>query len=69
VFAEAPLAGETVAEPHDRAALAVAITRVLRQQWDARSAAARRIAEAHPWERHLDELEAFLGDVARGAGR
>jgi UDP-glucose:(heptosyl)LPS alpha-1,3-glucosyltransferase len=66
LFADAPLAAERVADPSDAAALGDAIARVVREDWPARSAAARAVAERHPWRRHLDELEAFFAEVARG---
>jgi UDP-glucose:(heptosyl)LPS alpha-1,3-glucosyltransferase len=59
-----PLADLVVTDPTDAAALAAALERALRDDWPARSAAARRLAEAHPWARHLDDLERFLEDVA-----
>jgi len=60
------LAELVVADPGDPVALRAALTRALRQDWSARSAAARRLAERHPWARHVDELEVFLAEVARG---
>jgi UDP-glucose:(heptosyl)LPS alpha-1,3-glucosyltransferase len=66
LFADAPLAAVQVADPTDRPALGDALARVLCDDWPARSAAARAVAERHPWRRHLDELETFFAEVARG---
>jgi UDP-glucose:(heptosyl)LPS alpha-1,3-glucosyltransferase len=55
-----------VDDPGDARALAGAIERALGTGWDARSGAARALAERHPWSRHLDELDRFLGEVAHG---
>ena len=64
---EGSLGDLVVADPTDGAALAAAVERALGEDWSGRSAAARRLAERHPWSRHLDELEQFLRDVARDA--
>jgi UDP-glucose:(heptosyl)LPS alpha-1,3-glucosyltransferase len=61
------LADLIVSDPGDVVALGATIERALGDDWPGRSAAARRLAERHPWSRHLDELERFLEDVARGA--
>jgi UDP-glucose:(heptosyl)LPS alpha-1,3-glucosyltransferase len=61
---DGPLRDLVVADPTDTRALGAAIARALAPGWEARSAAARELAEDHPWGRHLDELEAFLGEVA-----
>jgi UDP-glucose:(heptosyl)LPS alpha-1,3-glucosyltransferase len=60
------LAELVVADPSDAVALRAAIARALGPGWEARSADARRLAERHPWRRHLDELEGFLHEVAHG---
>jgi UDP-glucose:(heptosyl)LPS alpha-1,3-glucosyltransferase len=54
-----------VDDPEDTRALRDAIVRALGPDWARRSAAARSRAEEFPWNRHLDELERFLGEVAR----
>jgi UDP-glucose:(heptosyl)LPS alpha-1,3-glucosyltransferase len=61
------LAELVVADPTDVRGLRDAITRAVSEEWPARSAAARALAERHPWARHLDELETFFGEVARHA--
>ena len=60
------LATLLVDDPADLGALGAAIARALGGDWAGRSAAARRLAEAHPWTRHLDEVERFFAEVARG---
>jgi hypothetical protein len=81
LFADAPLAGERVADPSDAAALGGAIARVVREDWPARSAAARAVAERHPWWRHREpetffarspvaaDVDFRLADVRRPEGR
>ncbi len=59
------LAELVVADPANGSALRDAITRAVSDGWAARSAAARQMAERHPWERHLNDLEAFLDEVTR----
>jgi UDP-glucose:(heptosyl)LPS alpha-1,3-glucosyltransferase len=66
LFEDAPRAAVQVSDPSDRAALGAAIARAIGDDWPARSAAARAVAERHPWRRHLDELETFFAEVARG---
>jgi UDP-glucose:(heptosyl)LPS alpha-1,3-glucosyltransferase len=61
---EGALAELVVEDADDPAALGAAIARALRDGWPERSGAARRLAERHPWSRHLDELEAFLQETA-----
>ncbi len=60
-----PLAELVVADPSDAGTLGAAVARGITDGWSVRSAAARALAERHPWTRHLDELEAFLDEVAR----
>jgi UDP-glucose:(heptosyl)LPS alpha-1,3-glucosyltransferase len=59
-------AAVVIDDPRDARSLGAAIERALSPDWPARSAAARALAERHPWSRHLDEVEAFLAEVARG---
>jgi UDP-glucose:(heptosyl)LPS alpha-1,3-glucosyltransferase len=58
------LASLVVDDPSRPGALRDAIARALGPGWEARSAAARRLAERHPWSRHLDEVERLLNEVA-----
>jgi UDP-glucose:(heptosyl)LPS alpha-1,3-glucosyltransferase len=60
------LADLVVADPAHGSALRDAVGRAVSDGWPELSAAARHMAERHPWDRHLDELEAFLGEAARG---
>jgi UDP-glucose:(heptosyl)LPS alpha-1,3-glucosyltransferase len=60
------LASLVVDDPSRPQALRAAIVRALDPEWAARSAAARRLAERHPWSRHLDDLERLLREVADG---
>jgi UDP-glucose:(heptosyl)LPS alpha-1,3-glucosyltransferase len=62
---DGPLADLVVDDPRDTAALGATIACAL-TDWPARSRAARALAERHPWDRHIDEVEAFFGEVARG---
>jgi UDP-glucose:(heptosyl)LPS alpha-1,3-glucosyltransferase len=64
---EGPLTELVVADPAHGSALRDALTRAVSDGWSTRSAAARCMAERHPWERHLNDLEAFLEEVAREA--
>lgn len=64
---DGPLADLVMPSPVDSAGLRTTITRALADGWTARHHAARRLAERHPWGRHLDELEAFLREVADAA--
>jgi UDP-glucose:(heptosyl)LPS alpha-1,3-glucosyltransferase len=56
-----------VENPEDLDALAAAIARTLGPERATLGAAARRLAEALPWEAHLDRVETLLEEVA-GAG-
>jgi UDP-glucose:(heptosyl)LPS alpha-1,3-glucosyltransferase len=58
------LASLVVADAGDAGALGDAIARALGPGRDERSAAARRLAERHPWSHHLDEVERLLREVA-----
>ncbi|MGH7893196.1 MAG: glycosyltransferase family 4 protein, partial [Candidatus Binatia bacterium] len=59
------LPGDLVVEdPEDVDALRAALVRALGDAWPQRSVAARTLAEALPWDRHLDQLERMLGEVA-----
>jgi UDP-glucose:(heptosyl)LPS alpha-1,3-glucosyltransferase len=60
------LASLVVDDPSRPAALRDAIARALGPGWEARSAEARRLAERHPWSRHLDDVERLLREVADG---
>ena len=63
---DGPLAELLLDEPDDLDGLARAIAVALQPGRDAWRESARRIAERHPWDRHLDALEAELSEVARG---
>ena len=63
----APLDALVVEDPEDLGALCAALTRALGPDAPALRAAARACAEAHPWDEHLDRIEALFGEVARGA--
>jgi UDP-glucose:(heptosyl)LPS alpha-1,3-glucosyltransferase len=60
------LAALVVDDPTDHAALGAALARALGPDGVALGRAARTRAEALPWERHLDQVEALFGEVARG---
>ena len=60
------LASLVVDDPEDLGALARALAVALGPDGEALRRAARARAEAFPWDRHLERLEAFLGEVARG---
>jgi glycosyltransferase involved in cell wall biosynthesis len=62
---DGPLA-TLVVDPEDTAALAAALARALGPEGPALGRAARARAEAFPWETHLDRVETFLSEVARG---
>ena len=62
-----PLTALLVDDPEDLDALGDAIRRALGPEHGRFAGAARALAEAHPWERHLDELEALLHEVAGAA--
>jgi UDP-glucose:(heptosyl)LPS alpha-1,3-glucosyltransferase len=64
---EGTLGELVVTDPTDTPSLRATIARALTEGWTARSHAARRLAERHPWARHLDELEALLREVADAA--
>lgn len=61
------LAELVVPDPRDADALGAAIGRALDPHRAERSAAARALAERHPWSRHLDEVESLFAEVARRA--
>jgi UDP-glucose:(heptosyl)LPS alpha-1,3-glucosyltransferase len=63
----APLDALVVDDAEDVGALGAALARALGPEAPALRAAARACAEAHPWDEHLDRVEALLGEVARGA--
>jgi UDP-glucose:(heptosyl)LPS alpha-1,3-glucosyltransferase len=62
----APLDALVVNDAEDRGALGAALARALGPDAPTLRAAARTCAEAHPWDEHLDRVEALLGEVARG---
>jgi len=62
----APLDALVVEDATDLAALGAALARALGPEAPALRAAARACAETHPWDEHLDRIEALLGEVARG---
>ena len=62
----APLDALVVGDAEDRGALGGALARALGPDAPTLRAAARTCAEAHPWDEHLDRVEALLGEVARG---
>jgi UDP-glucose:(heptosyl)LPS alpha-1,3-glucosyltransferase len=64
---DGPLAELVIAGAVDPPTLRQTITRALSDGWTARHHAARRLAERHPWSRHLDDLEALLREVADAA--
>lgn len=62
-----PLSSLVVDDPEDLTALAAALARAIGPAGPTFAAAARRCAEAMPWETHLDRVEAFFGEVAGGS--
>jgi len=60
------LAELVIADPTDAAALGGAIARALGPAHDELARHSRARAEALPWGSHLDQVEAFLGEVANG---
>jgi UDP-glucose:(heptosyl)LPS alpha-1,3-glucosyltransferase len=62
---DGPLAELVVDDPEDQRALAGALARALGPRGEALGRAARARAEALPWAAHVDQVEAFLGEVAR----
>lgn len=60
------LATLVVEDPEDLDALGAALDRALGPERAALGATARRLAEALPWDLHLDRLEALLEETARG---
>jgi UDP-glucose:(heptosyl)LPS alpha-1,3-glucosyltransferase len=63
---DGPLGALVVEDPEDLDALAAAIERALGPDRATLGAAARRLAEALPWEAHLDRIETLLEEVAGG---
>jgi len=63
---DGPLGALVVEDPEDLDALAAAIERTLGPDRATLGAAARRLAEALPWEAHLDRIETLLEEVAGG---
>jgi UDP-glucose:(heptosyl)LPS alpha-1,3-glucosyltransferase len=59
------LAALVVDDPEDLGALAAALTHALGPEGPALAGAARLRAESLPWAAHVDQVEAFLGEVAR----
>jgi UDP-glucose:(heptosyl)LPS alpha-1,3-glucosyltransferase len=59
-----PLADLVVADPEDRGALAAAVERALGPAGPALAQAARRLAEALPWDAHVARVEAELERAA-----
>jgi len=64
---DGPLADLVIDDPEDIDALAAALGRALGPNAPALARAARTRAEEFPWTRHLDQLEAFLAEVAGGS--
>jgi UDP-glucose:(heptosyl)LPS alpha-1,3-glucosyltransferase len=62
---DGPLGTLVVDDPEDLNALAAALERALGPERAALGAAARRLAEALPWDLHLDRLEALFEETAR----
>ena len=62
---DGPLAALVVEDPEDIDALAAALERALGPERAGLGAAARRLAEALPWDLHVDRLEALLEETAR----
>jgi len=63
---EPPLDALVIDDPADGAALGAALERALGVEGPALGRAARRCAEALPWERHLERLERVLAEAAGG---
>ena len=61
-----PLRELVVDDPEHLDAVGAALERALGPDHSALGAAARRLAEALPWDLHLDRLEALLEETARG---
>jgi len=53
-------------DPEDVMALRPALEEAVGPRHAAFAAAARRLAEEHPWSRHVDDVEALLREVADG---
>jgi UDP-glucose:(heptosyl)LPS alpha-1,3-glucosyltransferase len=62
---DGPLGALVVDDPEDLDAVAAALERALGSERAALGAAARRRAEALPWDLHLDRLEVLLEETAR----
>jgi UDP-glucose:(heptosyl)LPS alpha-1,3-glucosyltransferase len=62
---DGPLDALVVDDPEELDALAAALDRALGAERATLGAAARRLAEALPWEAHLDRVETLLEEVAR----
>jgi UDP-glucose:(heptosyl)LPS alpha-1,3-glucosyltransferase len=62
-----PLDVLVVPDPEDLGALAAALARALGPEGPALRAAARACAARHPWDAHLDRVEALLREVADAA--
>jgi UDP-glucose:(heptosyl)LPS alpha-1,3-glucosyltransferase len=60
------LASLVIDDPEDLAALAAALERALGPEHDALATAARRRAEALPWDAHVARVESLLAEVAGG---
>jgi UDP-glucose:(heptosyl)LPS alpha-1,3-glucosyltransferase len=63
---DGPLRDLVVDDPECLEAVGAAIERALGPDHSTLGAAARRLAEALPWDLHLDRLEALLEETARG---
>jgi UDP-glucose:(heptosyl)LPS alpha-1,3-glucosyltransferase len=64
LLADGPLAPLVVDDPADRTALGAALDRALGAGGAGYGRAARALAERHPWDAHLDRVEALLAQVA-----
>ncbi len=62
---DGPLGALVVEDPADLDALGAALDRALGPEHAGLGAAARRLAEALPWDLHLDRLEVLLEETAR----
>jgi glycosyltransferase involved in cell wall biosynthesis len=62
---EGPCARLVVPRPDDLGAMRDALHEATGPEHAAWSAAARALAERHPWSRHLDDVEQMLREVAR----
>jgi len=60
------LARLVIDDPENVAALRRALEEAVGAGHESFAQAARRVAEEHPWTRHIDEVESMLREVADG---